>query len=175
MSAGQSMAKAGRPKLAGVIREPSGKVSRTKAALPWQRVIEQVSLRIDKPDIGTPLGILVLQRKLDPKMADAGEMFAKERAAADRAQSLPSRTVQAQNVDRIAGRDNAEDEPEVVRAKNRAVTAYYKAVDAVGAHTKAMAAVEWVVIYQRRQEGHEQYLDLIDGLSKLAVHYRFRR
>lgn len=169
------MAKPGRKPFVGVEREPSGKVSRAKASLPWQRVIEQVAMRIDKPDLGTPLGILVFQRKLDPKMADAGEAFAKERDAADRAQGLPPRNAPAQNVDRIGGRDNVEDGPEAIRAKNKAVSAYYKAVDAIGAHTKAMAAVEWVVIYQRRQEGHEQYLDLIEGLSKLVVHYRSRR
>lgn len=168
------MAKVGRPKTAGIYREPNGRESRTKPTINWQRILDAVALQANNSRIGTPLGKLALAKIINTKQADAGERFARERAEADAALGLPPRNCQAQNVNRVPGRSDMEDYPGRVRIKRRAIAAYDKAVDAVGQGSKQLAALEWVVIYEQRQNDYSQLLDLIAGLDRLIKHYAGR-
>ena len=176
MSAGQSMAKVGRPKVAGLYREPNGRASRSKqsTAIYLQRERDTLRAMSRKSDLESPLGLMFRNERITAQMFAAGLRFASDRAQADAALGLPPRHCQAQNVNRVGGVSHAEDTPERIRAKRRDVSGFDNAEAAVGLNSAALRALQWVAIYEQRPIAYQEVIDLIEGLGKLVKHYAGR-
>ena len=160
-----------RPRKAGP-REPSGRPQRNLRTSYWQRQRDELVRGSLNPLLDSPLGILYRNEKITTAQMEAGTWFAEARASADAALSLPPRTAPAQNVGRVKGLAGG-DEDEV--AKRRAIDAYDRAVAFVGHGSRELAALELVVVYQRRPDTYEQVLALVAGLTKLVAYRTGRR
>jgi hypothetical protein len=122
--------------------------------------------------LGSPLGVLYRNEQITTAMMEAGTWFAEARALADGALGLPPRTTPAQDVGRIRGLSGGEEDE---AAKRRAIDAYDRAVAYVGHGSRELAALELVVVYQRRPDTYEQLLALMAGLTKLVAYRTGRR
>lgn len=166
--------KAGRPKYAGVIREPNGRPSRTDRVQYVQRELAAIRAGVIKPEWGTPLGELARAGRVTPSQYAAGTWYADARKAADAALSLPPRNPTAQDMNAVHGASNREDDEASIRAKRRVIEICAKAEAVLGHGSRRYRAVMWVCVFERRCEDHEQLLALLEGLSLLA-HYRTAR
>lgn len=173
MSARHSMAKVGRPKIAGLHREPNGRASRRKdtTAVYVQRERDELRAASRKTYLDSPLGLMFRNEQVSAAQYAAGKRFAEDRAEADAALGLPPRNCQAQNVNRLGGVNNAEDSPEQARAKSRTIAAYDKAEAAVGLSTPRLSALQWVVVYEQRPTTYEEVIALKEGLQRLVLFY----
>lgn len=164
----------GRPRKTGK-RYPGGKLKpievRAKTSY-WQKQLEVLREGELDPYLGTPIGILLRRDVITHWAMDAAVRFAKERAAADAALGLPPRSARAQDMGAIRGTSDGVDSPQEVERKKRAVDAYVAAEMAVGLNSPALAALQWIVIYDKREDSYEQLLALFTGLDKLMKHYR---
>lgn len=163
-----------RPRKAGM-REPNGRLSRSDRGTYWQRERDALAAGAADHRLGTPLGVILRAGKITSSQFDAGMWFAEARTAADAALSLPSRTARAQDMNSLGGSPNGEEDPDKVSAKRRAVEVYDKACSYVGHGSRQLAALELVVVYQRRPDTYEQMLALIDGLDRLIAYRSGRR
>ncbi len=160
-----------RPRKAGP-REPNGQPQRNLRTSYWQRQRDELVRGSLDVRLGTPLGILYRNEKITTAQMEAGQWFAEARALADGALGLPPRTVPAQDVGRVRGLSGGE-EDEV--AKRRAIEAYDRAAAFVGHGSRELAALELVVVYERRPDTYEQLLALMGALTKLVAFRSGRR
>lgn len=158
-----------------VPREPNGRPSRSSAITHWQRELDALRAASRDSRLGTPLGILLRAERITLRQFEAGTWFADARSAADRALGLPARSCRAQDMNAVHGASNAQDDEATATAKRKAIEAYDKASAFVGLGSKALAALELVVVYERRPDTYEQVLALIDGLDKLTQYRGMRR
>lgn len=158
-------------------RYPSGKLKPEKshAAMYWQRERDALRTTARHADLGSALGILFRQDRITATHMEAGNRFAQQRQAADAALSLPPRNARAQDVTRVQGLPVDADTEEAVRRSSRAIDAYAAAEEAIGLGSRALVAVQWVVVYDRWPDDYAQTLALIEGLGKLSVHYGLAR
>ena len=158
-----------RPKKSG-LREPNGRPSRTDRVQYWQRQRDVLERKQHDPKLETPLGLYFLAHEITTQEHEAGQWFAEVRAAADAALSLPGRHCRAQDMNSIGGQSNAVETPDTERAKRRAIEQYDKVAAFLG-RSRQFAALEHVIVHQRRHEKYEQWLDFVQGL-RLLVAYR---
>lgn len=168
------MAKRGRKKVEGVVREPNGRASRSEPVRNIQRMLDAVRVLGHSTRFGTNLGRLVITERITPAQYDIGTWFSDIRSAADAALGLPPRNPTAQDMNAVHGAPNGFDTPEEERAKKRAIETYDRAVSFLGHGSKRLAAMELVCIYDRRPDTHEQFLALVEGLDML-IKYRSQR
>lgn len=169
------MAKRGRKKLMGVIREPNGRVSRSDRVLHIQRALEKIHSDAALAEWGTAFGQLSVRRQITPKQYEVGKWFCDARAAYDAAISAPSMSPTAQDMNAIHGSSNAQETPEQERAKRRAIDVYARAEAVLVKGSDRHKAVLQVTVLDRRPDTHEQFLALIDGLDALIRHRSERR
>ena len=162
-----------RPRKAGP-REPNGQPQRNQKTAHLQRQMDAIRLLSLDPYLESPIGLMMVAglNGVTLQQYEAAKWFAELRARADSALSLPPRTVPAQDVGRVRGLSGG-DEDEA--AKRRAIDAYDRAVAHVGHGSRELAALELVVVYQRRPDTYEQLLALIAGLTKLVAYRTGRR
>lgn len=161
----------GRPRKAGP-REPSGRPSRSDRVQHVQRELDALRLMARDHKLGSPLGVLLRAGKITAKQFDAGMWFAEARASADAALGLPARSCRAQDLSAVRGAGSGQED---AAAKNRAIAAYDRAVAYLGHGSKRLAAVELVVVYERRPDTYEQVLALVDGLDAIIALRTIRR
>lgn len=167
------MARRGRPRKTGD-RYPSGKLvpdARAKTSY-WQRQIETLNTASLDSRLGSAIGILAVRRIITPQALDAAMRFADARAAADAALGLPPRSPRAQDMNALHGASNELETMESAARKARSIAAYDAAEESVGLNSLPLAALQWVVIYDKREDSYEQLLALFTGLQKLMGHYR---
>jgi hypothetical protein len=155
-------------------RFPSGKLKparKVQTAIHRQRELEVLRTTSKLSHLGTPVGELFREGDVTASQFEAARQFAEARSAADAALGLPPRTPRAQDMNAVGGRSNANDDDEAARLKNRAIAAYDRAEMAVGHGSSELAALQWVVVYERRHDGFAQKLALMAGLTKLVAHY----
>ena len=155
-------------------REPNGRPSRSSQISHWQRELDALRAGARDHRLGTPLGVLLRAEKITIRQFDAGMWFQDARKAADGALSLPARSCRAQDMTAIHGQSGDDDEA-TTAAKRKAVDAYDRAVAYVGHGSKALAALELVVVYERRPDTYEQVLALVEGLDRLLAFRGQRR
>lgn len=160
-----------RPRKAGP-REPNGRPQRNLRTSYWQRQRDELVRGSLDQRLGTPLGILYRDEKITTAQMEAGTWFAEARASADAALSLPARSTPAQDVGRVRGLSGGEEDE---AAKRRAVDVYDRAVAYVGHGSRELAALELVVVYERRPDTYEQLLALMAALTKLVAFRSSRR
>jgi hypothetical protein len=160
-----------RPRKAGP-REPNGQPQRNLRTSYWQRQRDELVRGSLDARLGSPLGVLYRNEQITTAQMEAGQWFAEARALADGALNLPPRTVPAQDVGRVRGLAGGE-EDEV--AKKRAIEAYDKAVAFIGYGSRELAALELVVVYERRPDTYEQLLALMAALTRLVAYRSGRR
>lgn len=168
------MAKPGRKRLSGP-REPNGRLSRSEGVRSVQRELDMIRLGVLDPKWGTPLGVLCRSRVITAAQFEIGEWFGQLRDAADRALGLRGRHPTAQDMNAVHGASNAQDDEAQIRAKRRAIETYDRACAFIGLGSAELAAMELVVVYQRRPDKHEQLLALISALEKLRAYRPVRR
>ena len=169
------MTKAGRPRKAFAKRYPGGKIHREsqKATthIYWSRERDALRESARDPRLGTPLGILFRGERITAGQMKAGTCFADARTAADAALGLPRRNTPAHDLNAVGGASNAVETDRSIRRKRKALAAYDAAIEAVGLGSRELAALEWVVIYERQPDDYAMVLRLIVGLDRLARHY----
>lgn len=163
----------GRPRKTGK-RYPSGKIMPAERARTshWQRELEMLRAGSVDSRLGSAIGILAVRGLITAQALDAAMRFADARAAADAALGLPPRHARAQDMNAVHGSSNEPETMESAARKAKAIAAYDSAEEAVGLGSRPLAALRWVVIYDRREDDHAQLLALFDGLGKLMAHYR---
>jgi hypothetical protein len=165
--------KTGRKRKVAVSRERNGRPQRGPETVAyWQREIAVLRYDSRRPELGTPLGVLVRGRRITERLFTAGIRFSEQRKAADEALSIARRTPTGLDVNNVRGASLREDGPDDERRKRRAAIAFDAALAAVGVHSGMHRALQWVVVEERMHESHEQFLDLVEGLTRLAAHYR---
>lgn len=155
-------------------REPNGRPSRSSQISHWQRELDALRAGARDHRLGTPLGVLLRAEKITIRQFDAGVWFSEARRAADRALGLPARCAKAQDMNAVHGASGEDDEA-TTAAKRKAVDAYDRAVAYVGHGSKALAALELVVVYERRPDTYEQVLALVEGLDRLMAYRGTRK
>lgn len=128
---------AGRPRIEGVDRAPSGRVSRSRNAQSQrayetqrkaqetvvQARVRQTGLSEDnakRPEAGHVLGLLEFDRKIKPWEAQAGLRFGLEHYRYYRACGIPSPSAQAQNLFAVRGGTGDETLTQAERARQAA-------------------------------------------------------
>lgn len=165
---------AGRPRLTGP-REPNGRLSRAGRGQNLQRELDMLRTGACDAKWGTPIGTLCRAGQITARMFDDAMWFAEARDAADRALGLRGRHPTAQDMNAVHGASNAQDDEAQIRAKRRAIETYDRACAFIGLGSAELAAMELVVVYQRRPDKHEQLLALISALEKLRAYRTVRR
>lgn len=158
-----------------VPREPNGRPSRSSAITQWQRELDALRMASKDSRLGTPLGVLLRADRITLRQFEAGVWFSDARSAADRALGLPSRSARAQDMNAVHGASNAQDDEATATAKRKAIDAYDRCVAFLGHGSKQLAALELVVIYERRPDTYEQVLALVEALDKLMQYRGMRR
>jgi len=158
-----------------VPREPNGRPSRSSAITQWQRELDALRMASKDSRLGTPLGVLVRAERITVRQAEAGSWFADLRSAADRALGLPPRSARAQDMNAVHGASTAIDDEATATAKRKAIDAYDRCVAFLGHGSKQLAALELVVIYERRPDTYEQVLALVEALDRLMQYRGMRR
>lgn len=158
-----------RPRKTGS-RYPSGKLKPVDPP-PLQRLRQAVLLTARDPWLESVIGDLHLRQKIDDRQAKAALRFLGDRVAADAALGLPPRYPRAQDLNAVSGLLNELEDELSIRRKRRAVAAYDAAEAAIGAGSRQLAAVQWIVIYDRLPDDYSQFLDLREGLNRLVAHY----
>jgi len=161
-----------RPRKSG-LREPNGRPSRSDRVQYWQRQRDVLERKQHDPKLETPLGLYFLAHEITTQEHEAGQWFADLRASADAALSLPGRHCRAQDMNSVGGQSNSQETPETQKAKRRAIEQYDKVIAFVG-RSRQLAALEHVIVQERRHDTYEQWLDLVQGL-RLLVAYRMGR
>lgn len=121
------------------------------------------------PALGTPVGRMYVLHEITSAMYDAAVKLASLRAAADRVLGLPPRNAAALDYGASKGMslylDMADPENE------RAIVTAYDNAEAAIVSPQDLAAVQYVVIYEREPVGYEHRLALYRGLKSLAKHW----
>lgn len=164
------MIKRGRPKKTGE-RYPSGKLKPEGRSLYWQRQLDALRQAEFDPLLSSPIGQMLRMKVITTKAMEAAARFQEQRALADAALGLPPRDCRAQDITRVHGLENANDDPEAARRKAKHIADYDRAESAVGLNSDELSALQWVVIHDRRADNYEQLLALFRGLEKLMGHY----
>lgn len=168
------MARAGRKRKEGP-RTASGQLSRAKEDryIPLHLIREMAAKSARVGLYLTPLGRMALNERIDRAQFDAGMRFAEARRAADAALGLPARNVPAQDLAALHGHDG-EDSEDARDRKRRDLDRWDKLLLVVGLNSAPLRALEWIVVYEREPEGHQQCIDLLKGLNMLARHWGLR-
>ena len=171
------MTKAGRPRKTAQ-RYPGGQIRRERekatTSIHWARERDALRASARDPRLGTPLGVLFRAERITAGQMNAGTRFAGARASADAALGLPGRNTPAQDLNAVGGASNAIETLDTIRRKRNAIAAYDAAVESVGLGSRELAALEWVVIYERTPDDYAMVLRLIAGLDRLVRHYGTR-
>lgn len=155
------------------LREQNGRPQRgAESVTYWQREIALLRSDSRRPELGTPLGMLVRGKRITERLFTAGIRFADQRRAADAALSVPRRTPTGLDPNAVGGASLRDDGPDDERRKRRAAVAFDAALAAVGQFSAEHRALEWVVVEERTPDSYEQLLDLVRALGRLANHYR---
>ena len=164
------MAKRGRPKKTGE-RYPSGKLKPEGRSLYWQRQLDALRQAEFDPLMASPIGQMLRMKVITTKAMEAAVRFQEQRMLADAALGLPPRHCRAQDMTRIHGLENANDDSEAARRKAKHIADYDRAESAIGLNSDELSAVQWVIIHDRRADDYEQLLALFRGIEKLMTHY----
>jgi hypothetical protein len=166
------MTKAGRPRKDGP-RYHSGKLK--PQPLPDLQRLRHAIWKLAKDEnLESVVGQLFFQGRIDVPQTKAARRFLADRVAADHALGLPSRMARGQDLTAVQGRPIDNEDEVTIRRRRRAIAVYDEAEAAIGLGSLELAAVQWIVIYDKLPDGYEQFLRLRDGLSRLAVYYAKR-
>lgn len=177
------MAKAGRKPKQGVERHPCGQIKKPAANDRGIKLVEAdlaaiQQMRLD-PIWRTQVGRLTAAAELSTRQLAAAKKLFQLRMDADRILGLPPRFSKAMDMNSIGGRD-IDDEARLTDAElvakgqnDRAKTnKIYDAEARLGNGSRILAAVQSVVYYDQPPVGHQQLLDLREGLKILVAFWR---
>ena len=166
------MTKAGRPRKDGP-RYHSGKLK--PQLLPDLQRLRHAVWKVAKDEnLDCVVGQMFFQGRIDVPQMKAARRFLAERVAADHALSLPPRMPRGQDLTAVQGLPANNEDEVTIRRRRRAIAIYDEAEAAIGLGSRELAAMQWIVIYDKLPDGHEQYLRFRYGLSRLAVYYSKR-
>jgi len=165
------MSRAGR-KRKSLDREPNGRVQRDQsAAVQMQRVKTMIRVGHIEPRWGSPLGLALIQKQIDPEQYESGVKYAAQRLAVDILIGLPTRYVRAIDYSSLRGGESGI--LELSDADLAAIKRFREADEILGQHAADHRIVCQVVVYDEPFAYFERQA-LISGLERLSAHYGLR-